>query len=188
MLYVKSGENTMNGYKFIFSVLIIAAIYVFGCSGDSTDTTKETSAGDQGVAKKELLTAEDSILQMINEPWERVLYNDNSGFYENEFSYLTDETSFDKYLTFGQITYRMEDDVMDVEITHLELYRPDSALVGVKVRLLTPKGEEKFFQDTMPVYYFEDRWIKPTVSVLSQQRGYEDRIRQAIEAAEKESN
>ena len=191
MLYEKFLENIMRcRHSLVLTPIFIFIFLIFGCSGDSqndADINIEAPDTTSTIVNNELLTAEDSITQALSEPWERSLYNDNSGFYENEFSYLTDETMFDEYLTYGQISYKMENEVIGVEVVNIYYFLPDSAMVDVSVTLRSPKGEEKKFTEYLPIYYFEGRWIKPTVSVIKNQISYDDRIQKAIDAAEEEN-
>ena len=123
--------------------------------------------------------------KILNEPWERILYEDYSGYYENEFSYLTDDVPLDEYLTYKQVTYRYPLDVIDIKVLSVDRLN-DSAFVDVSVTLVDSVGNETVHDQALTVYYTDGRWIKPTVSVSKYQHEYEDKIRKAIEEAEEE--
>lgn len=191
MPYEKSLENTMNRHNqiiFCFIFPILTLIFCLGCSEDPKEAVQKDSPSNDNIAQpqNELLTIKDTIYQMLNEPWERAKYSDNSGYYENEFSYVTDETSLDDYITWGQITYKEPYDILEIQVGNIAFYRPDSARVDIGVLKKDSTGKEWVDDYTIPIYYFEGRWIKPTVAIYPNQKKYEDRIRQAIEAADDE--
>ena len=175
--------------------LLAVVILLVGCSSDTTEQADKTNVADeqqaednqsQATANKELLTFEDSLEQVLNEPWERILHEDYSGFYENEFSYLTDAVTLDDYLTYRQVTYRYPMDVINIEILTVDKLEGDSAFVDVNVTLVDSLGNESEHAQALTVYYTDGRWIKPKVSIVKNQLEYEDKIRQAIEDADDE--
>ncbi len=186
-------NKIFRGYlNILFSITLVATI-MSACSSDkpesntTDDPTKDTvESVEIDNTPDELLTFEDTLEHILNEPWKRALYDDQSGFYESEFSYLTDETNFDEYLKYQQVTYEYPFDVMNIEVIDANRAGGDSAFVAVKVSLVSSQGVEQEVEETLVVYYTDGRWIKPTVSVIKQQGWYEDRIRQAIEDAEDE--
>ena len=144
-----------------------------GCSGGSKDT-KDTAESD-ATAFDEPKTARDSIEQMLNEAMTRLRYTDKSALYENEFSYLTDTTTFDDYLKTGQMRYANADTLTRVDVTDIQLFGHDSAEVGVIVNFEGPTGEKHQLPDRIIVYYHKGRWIKPTISVIKHQQEYDVR-------------
>ena len=175
--------------------MVIGALIVFcliGCSSDSSkensETTVETETQqavvDSTITHKPLVTVKDTIEASLFEAMERLRYYDNSGLYENEFAYLTDETSFDAYLKFGQITYHPPGDVIALAVDSLQMYAHDSASVWISITLEFQDGTtEDMTAQNLIVYYHNDKWIKPTVSVIKNQVEYDDLIRQAEEAS-----
>lgn len=189
MYYVKYGVNIMkNIFKrqsFIFLSLSVLFIF-YGCSDDSKNesTDNQQIAVESTSTQKEPLTVKDTIEAALAEAMERLRLHDNSGLYENEFSYLTDETSFDEYLTFGQITQRPPGNVTALAVDSLEMFAHDSASVWVSITVELQDGSVKeLTEQKLIVYYHKNRWIKPTVSVIKNQVEYEDLIRQAEEAS-----
>lgn len=181
--------------KRIYSLLyVFLLLLIVGCSDKDSAKTEddssatETAASTEAQPKKELLTFEDSLEVLLSDPWLRAKYNDNSGFYDQEFSYLTDDVPLDKYITYGQITFDYGMTVDSLKVTDVQRFpENDSALVEVEVTLTDKKtGQVQMLPQVLTVYYSNGRWIKPTVGVIRMQKEYEDKIREAIEAAEAE--
>lgn len=176
--------------KRIYSLLcIIPLVVVCGCSNKETSKTEpDTSAVEvTATPKKELLTFEDSLEYILSDPWKRARYDDNSGFYDNEFAYLTDEVPLDEYITFGQITFDYGMTVENLKVLEVEKFPGDSALADVEVTFRNnTDGKIQDIKQIITVYYSNGRWIKPTVSIIKMQQEYEEKIRQAIKAAEEE--
>ncbi len=195
MHYETYGVNIMkNIYKNIPLVSIIFSFLLIfiGCSNDTsnkessenTDVATQQEIVDSSYIPKELLTVQDTIQASLWEAMERLLYFDNSGLYENEFSYYTDEHSFDKYLTYAQITYHAPGEVISLEVDSLEMFAHDSALAWVTIELKFAEDKiQEMTEQRLIVYYHNDKWIKPTISVIKNQLEYEDLIRQAEEAS-----
>ncbi len=195
MYYEKYGVNIMKNIsnrRSLFNgvMIVLACVFFYGCSSDSSNENSDTSETEQVVVKtpivqKELLTVQDTIEAALSDAMERLRYYDNSGLYENEFSYLTDESSFDDYLKFGQITQRPQADVTELKVDSLWMYGHDSASVWVSIALEYPGGQvENMTEQELKVYYHKEKWIKPTVSVIKYQLEYDDLIRQADEASQ----
>lgn len=175
--------------KRIYSLIIIGLLLlVWGCSDKNNETKQdEPEQIVDAKPKRELLTFEDTLEVLLNDPWKRARYDDNSGFYENEFSYLTDEVPLDDYITYGQITHDYGMTVESLKVIEAEKLPGDSALVDVSVTLRNnATGQIKDLDQIITVYYSNGHWIKPTVSVVKLQQEYEDKIQKAIEAAEEE--
>ena len=184
--------NTMkNIYKnkqihFFLSFLLM--IVLSGCSSNS-DTKTDTSAAAENfiantsIPQRELLTVKDTINAVLSDAMERLRYWDNSGLYENEFSYLTDETTFDEYLKFGQISYHNPQTVIDLVVDSIFMFAHDSAETFVTITLEDAAGKtEQMTGQRLITYYSNGKWIKPTVSVIKYQAEYEELIKQAEEA------
>ena len=175
-------------YKLLGIVLLV--VMLAGCSSDNTtsdaDMTDDAVVLDSTyyIPPKEIVTVKDSIEVMLNDAMARLRYFDNSGLYENEFGYLTDEVPFDEYLDYGQIKQRQKADVEKILVNSVEMFEHDSAMVSLNAYLDFRDG--KTYDTTsehMIVYYHRGRWIKPTVSVISHQVDYDELVRQAEEAA-----
>ena len=197
MHYEKYGVNIMkniyNRQSLSYGFMIILVLIVYGFSGCSSDSSNENSDAtdvqevvvETPIVQKELLTVQDTIEAALSDAMERLRYFDNSGLYENEFAYLTDESSFDDYLTFGQITQRPQADVTELMVDSLWMYAHDSASVWVSIVLEYPGGKvDNMTDQKLKVYYHKGNWIKPTVSVIKYQLEYDELIRQAEEASQ----
>ncbi len=195
MHYEKYGVNIMkNIYNRcnLFCGLMIAILIInfVGCSSDTSKENSETTETEQVVVQtpivqKELVTVQDTIEAALSDAMERLRYYDNSGLYENEFAYLTDESSFDDYLKFGQITQRPLADVTELKVDSLWMFAHDSASVWVSITLEDAEGKvDNLTEQKLKVYYHKEKWIKPTVSVIKYQLEYDDLIRQADEASQ----
>lgn len=188
---MKNISNRLNLF-FIISIILLLA---FGCSNKSkneniaNDTTM--TSGDETeitTEHKQLVTVKDTIQEMLSDAMERLRYWDNSGLYENEFGYYTDETSFDDYLKTGQISYRNPATVMKLVVDSLFQFNHDSAEVWATVTLKQPDGKIKDLNEQrLMVYWYDGKWIKPTVSVIKYQVQYDSLIQQAEKASEWEN-
>lgn len=169
-------------------LLSLSVLFIFyGCSNDSKEESKENQQTqiDSTYTHKELLTVKDTIEAALSDAMERLKHFDNSGLYENEFAYFTDGTSFDEYLKMGQITYHPPGDVIALEVDSLLMYAHDSASVWVTISLEYQDGTvEEMTEQNLIVYYHQNKWIKPTVSVIKNQIEYEELIKQAEEASQ----
>ncbi len=191
MYYVKYGVNIMKNIfkrQYLILLSLFVLIIFYGCSNDSNNESDKSTDNQQteidSTSHKELLTVKDTIEAELSEAMERLRLHDNSGLYENEFDYLTDETSFDEYLTFGQITSHPPGDVTALVVDSLFMYAHDSADVWVTINLEMKDGStQELTEQRLVVYYHNNKWIKPTVSVIKNQVEYEDLIRQAEEAS-----
>lgn len=165
---------------------LIATTLLFGCSSE-----KPADEPTADVVKIELTgQAADSaeISQMMNEGMTRLHYGDKSGLYELEFDYYTDEVNFDDYLKTGQMKYAEADTLTHLDVLGVELFKPDSALVDLRINFLGPTGKSTSVEETVTVYFHRGRWIRPTISIFDNQYKYDDLIRQAEEAAEMEDD
>lgn len=172
-------------------LLIVLSVFfvfkMFGCSTDTTDEvtdTTETEMTDIKPPKKELVTVKDTIEAVLSDAMDRLMYWDNTGLYENEFAYYTDEFTFDDYLKTGQISYKNPSTVIDLVVDSLYLFEHDSAEVWVTITLEHQDGKtEQMSEQRLITYWHKGKWIKPTISVIQYQVEYDELIRQAEEAA-----
>ena len=195
MYYEKYGVNIVknifkNNWYFI-SLFIISMLFV-SCSKKEDNNSEiqndSTNVVTQNQTPPTMMTVKDTIETALSEAMERLIYYDNSGLYENEFSYLTDDKTFDEYLTFGQITYHDPVDVLKLVIDSLNMFAHDSAAAWASVTLKFEDGSIKTMNEQLlKVYYHKGKWIKPTVSVIKNQVAYDELIRQAEEAAKWEN-
>lgn len=137
---------------------------------------------------RELSPDEQAINAVLQEIFWRVRANDNSAFYENEFSYLRKEMTLDKYLT--GIRFRRTPPPNSDSITALTL---DSALIVGDTALayltLTVTGDSAthYMQSKQRLYRERGRWIKPISTNPHDNDEFYRRIRQYEEDAKRES-
>lgn len=190
-------------------LLIVTAILLSGillnCGGEKKSDDQngadktETTASNDGTAA---IDATDSIwaarmagldddekqmFESLNSAIVRLHYGDRSGLYDNEFEYLKDESDFDSYRNFQQVSYLNADSIEWVGVTSYEHRGDDQVIVNVMVHFLGPTGKRSEYPDVVRMFRHKGRWIKPTVSVWPNQEEYEKIIREAEEAARKEA-
>jgi len=195
----KSGGNIVNKHNLALSVIVGAVLLsLFGCGqrqSDSTDTPANDttvvavvdSIGTDTVSQPEELSADGLAAQeVLREVLTRLKYGDKSGLYENEFEYLTDETTFDEYLELAPVKNAEADTLVSVEVVAFEPSEENSALVTYIVHFKGPTGNATELGDVIRMFKYQGRWIKPTVSNWVNQKEYDDIVRQAEEAADEE--
>ncbi|MDF1545025.1 MAG: hypothetical protein P1R58_07980 [bacterium] len=164
----------------VLSVLALV-IAIFGCgTQEKTDSTSEKNSGS---AEKPLLTERDSVEDLLNEALIRLSYGDKSGLYDLEFEYLQDEFDFDQYLKKRELQWARMDTLDHLELTELIHEGEDSALAKIVYVFKGPTGKINQVPDQFYIYKQYDEWKKPTSSLFSEQKKYEELMRQAREAA-----
>jgi len=168
-----------NASRRLLIAVLGALLFIWGCGNDA-DPPADPVESDS-------LTIEKEIEAVLNTPLDRLRLGDKSGLWENEFEYLHDRETFDRYVTRGEISYANADTLSYVEVTSVVRFPTDSALAGVVVHFEGPTGMKSTIEDQVIVYSQDGRWIKPTVSVIRQQLMYDSLRNEAIKAAERES-
>ncbi len=191
-----SGENTMSDWNTSYSrtcaiLLLFILTMLIGCSSDKKDkadsATTETKDLDTNYYSH-LSPEEQEIAEMLNEALQRLKYDDKSGLYELEFSYYTDENSYDEYIKRGEIIYAEMDSIHHLDVLDFTFYGDDS--VALKVEYVfdpASDGTQSRLPDQFKLYWSHDRWVKPTVTRIHHQLEYDYKIEKAIEAAEEEN-
>lgn len=153
-------------------------LVISGCSGEQGTRERQASAVTDTVAEMQ------AIEESLNAVLDRLRLGDKAGLYENEFSYLTDEANFDDYLKRGEISWAHADTIEHLYIRSIRFFREhDSARAEVEVRFKGLSGKESSIFQNIPIYYFNGRWIKPTISTRFHQDEYDELIRIADSAA-----
>ena len=189
MSFEKFGESTMKVRETLLLTFCVGLLVSCSSKTKLADVAQDSTLMAGGVDE----TSEKKCIgEMLNETITRLRYGDKSALYENEFEYFTDEVNFDDYLKKGEISRAQADTVTFLEVKTIDLFDRDSALVDYTVHFEGPTGQKSYLDHKIVVYYHKGRWIKPTVTVLDLQLGYEEKIRvadsaAAAEAAEKES-
>jgi len=137
---------------------------------------------------RELSTDEKEINAVLQEIFWRVKANDNSAFYENEFSYLRKKITLDEYLT--GIRFRQTLKPNSDSVTVLTL---DSAVVigdtaQAYLTLTVGRGNATHFIPSQQILFRENgRWIKPLSTNPAENDDFYRRIRQYEEDAKHEA-
>ena len=186
-----SGENTMSDNiatksRIITLIVIFVFIAIIGCSSDKTEVADDKTDLDTNYYSH-LNSEEQEIANTLNDALQRLRYNDKSGLYELEFSYYTDEHTYDDYIKRGEIQYAQMDSINHLEVYDFTYYDDDSADVNIGYVFNSAASGLTTLKDMFRLYKSHDRWVKPTVTVLQLQLEYDYKIQQAIEAAEEEN-
>jgi hypothetical protein len=166
-------------------------ILCWGGCGDSGQPEGESEAVVEETrfdSKWEAGSIEAQFEALINETIDRMRYGDKAGLYDMEFEYFRDETTFDVYLTRGDIRWANADSLSFIEVKAVRLFGEDSAAVDVLIYFEGPGGKKTALDEEYKLYHLQGYWHKPTVSVISAQIDYQNLIRQAEEAAEEEES
>ncbi|HSG69129.1 MAG TPA: hypothetical protein VLA12_01870 [Planctomycetaceae bacterium] len=192
-----------NILQVVFVLMLVS--FHFNCGGqktedrDTSDNTGTAATADSSSARTNpfddiwsarMAGLDDESRQMfesLNSAIVRLRYGDRSGLYDNEFEYLKDESDFDKYRNFQQVSYLTADSIEWVGISSYEHRGEDQAIVNVVVHFLGPTGVRSEYPDVVRMFRHNGRWIKPSVSVWPNQQEYENLIREAEDAAAKEA-
>lgn len=174
----------------VLSPVLFALCWGGGCgdSGRSEGETETVVAENGFDSKWEAGSIEAEFEGLINETIDRMRYGDKAGLYDMEFEYFRDETTFDVYLTRGDIRWANADSLAFIEVMAVSLFAEDSAAVKVLIHFEGFGGKKTAVDEDFKLYHLQGYWHKPTVSVLSAQLDYEGLIRQAEEAAEEEES
>ena len=178
MSSAKYGVNiVITGNRIIgFAALIVIALLWSGCSSEKT--ASKSSGGRADDAQQ--------IRDALNETLERWRYGDKSGLFDQEFDYVRKNFSYDRYLENERIKRMEADTVRAFEVTDIQFFDGDSAHVKVDVVFVGPTGDTTRLPQSWPMYYYQDRWIRPTLSSRVGQDTWDERRRVADSAASAE--
>lgn len=174
MYFALSGENIARAGRTAFICLMIGIL--IGCSGG--DNT--------GTADKPVAEVDDRALvqQSLTEVITRWRYKDKAGLYDNEFPYLREKMSFDEYLQTKDM--RMDaDTVLGIEVKEYIFHGRDSVDVAVEVIFEGPKKIKTRMRDAYRMFFWDGKWIRPTLSNIDSQKEWE-KMKKAYEEAVKE--
>lgn len=166
-------------------VLLIIALTACSTKTDqqAADNTDSQTATDTSISEQDA-----QIEAMINEAMMRLRYKDKTYLYELEFPYYREEQSFDEYLKTRVISTARADTLEFVDVKRVTYFGKDSAWVVVDVHFEGASGNKSVLENDSAVYYWYDgRWLKPTLSTLDGQRLYDKIRRQADSAAKAEA-
>jgi len=165
--------------------LLVAFVLICVQRGVAQDTVVSKS---DAPAPRELSTDEQEINAVLQEIFWRVRANDNSAFYENEFSYLRKKMTLDEYLTgirFRRTPEPNSDSITVLTLDSTEIVE-DTALVYLT---LTVSGDSAvhYIQSQQRLYRENGRWIKPISTNPRDNDAFYRQIQQYEKDAERES-
>jgi hypothetical protein len=171
----------------------LVTVGLIGCGGEQAEvaqvepevTVEEKTQGSM-VRPSEVPAeigerAEDwtAIQTMVDEVITRLSYGDKSGLYENEFSYLRAQETFDDYIKHGEVKWANTDSLNFVEIVNITFYGRDSALMNALFHLRSGNQQVEKSPMILMAYNHDGRWIRPYMSSIDRQLDYDKLIRQA---------
>ncbi len=159
--------------RFVIAAGLLLAIA--GCGGPDSTSTPATPQDDRALIQE-------SLTEVIT----RWHYRDKAGLYDNEFDYLRERMTFDQYLLTNEMKLDA-DTVMGIEVKDLHLFGRDSADVAVEIIFEGPKKIQTRMRDAFRMFYYHDKWIRPTLSNFDAQNEYEKMKKSYEEAAEAEA-
>lgn len=174
-------SNRSTFITLVLLVLCLAGLFA-GCSSDEpAEQTTPDPASLSDSAKIAMMQA------TMTEAITRWRYGDKSVLYENEFPYMRQRLTYDEYLQVPQIANVRADTIMALNILDADILE-DSAWVDVEVIIVNSLGDTNKLYDRYPMYYYADRWIRPTLSGWHQQMEFDDIRRRADSAAQAEQD
>ncbi|HOP06160.1 MAG TPA: hypothetical protein PLF13_02610 [candidate division Zixibacteria bacterium] len=177
------------------AIIIIAALLMGGCGKDQTSVetsqpiVSETQAS-RPVPYVRLPEGEhpqdwEDIRVALEDALVRMAYDDKTGLWENEFPYLHERETIDKYLKRGEITWANVDSLIGVEILSITI-SADTASLLTDFVLLSPDGSSQKSPMPMEMFKYNGGWRKPYVSDLLHQREYDEWVRQSIKDSQED--
>jgi hypothetical protein len=168
MSSVPFGVNIVRTTRWFLLTLFLLAM-VAGCS-------KQGNTGS-GSAKSDREQIQDD----LNEVVARWHAGDKGVLYENEFPYVKARFNFDEYLKFPEM--KLDADTVDaMNVQDAKFFGRDSALVQVEVVFKGPTGKISRRVDSYHMYHQAERWIRPTLGAVTEQRQW-DSLRAAADSA-----
>ncbi|MBN4057027.1 hypothetical protein JYU19_01820 [bacterium AH-315-J21] len=145
----------------LVSLALTASSTLFGRKALAQETEKETISAP---IVRELTGDEFEINAVLQEIFWRVKANDNSAFYENEFSYLRQDITLDKYLKgvrFNQIPKANSDSIAVLTLDSA-IITGDTAKAFLTLTVgLDEKAPLRYMKGVQLLYHERGRWIKP---------------------------
>jgi hypothetical protein len=160
---------------YLNAVLLTALVLLLGaCSGEAEKKSETVSVDDAAKIA--------AIQETLTEAITRWHYGDMTVLYENEFPYLRDEHTLEEYLDHRNIKTVSADSVEALIVKSVDFYGSDSADAKVDIIFVGDTGDTTRRIDTYRVYYYDGRWIKPTLSSWTPQMEHE-RVRRTADSA-----
>ena len=159
------------------AMIISMGLLTGGCSSDSDSTAKKPATEAEKRAE---------IQNILTETITRWRYGDKSSQYENEFPYLRLRVTYGEYLDLPNIKGVRADSIMALTLKDITFFDDDSAKADVRAMMVTSTNDTAYYTFTSPFYYYEGRWIRPTLSGREGQEKFNELRRKADSAAKAE--
>lgn len=166
---------------------MLAALLLTACGSDSdesdetadatTEPTERDFSGDRAEDKAEIESMFDELLA-------RVKAGDVGVLYDDEFTYLKQDYTYDDYLNFAQIQAFDFSNVEELNILEYNFRGEDTCEVLLEAVFKTPDGGEQRQANPTLIYYHEGEWIKPTISGIGNGPALQRRLERSIFEAE----
>ena len=159
------------------AMILSMGLLTGGCSSDSDSTAKKPAT------EAEMRAEIQSTLTEIITRWR---YGDKSSQYENEFPYLRARMSYSEYINAPNIKGVRADSIMALRLKDIQFFDNDSAMADVEAMMVSSTYDTTYFTFASPFYYYEGRWIRPTLTGRAAQEEFNELRRKADSAAKAE--
>ena len=180
MCSAKYGVNIMMRDKRLSAVLVLSLLLgLAACSSDSEKPGSTLSIEEQDRLEIKATLAETA---------GRWRYGDKAVLYEQEFEYVRLEYTYDAYLEIDRIKRMEADTIVAFDVKSIKFFDRDSAAVSVDVVFVGPTNDTTLLPQEWVMFYYQDRWIRPSISNLQHQLQYDELRRLSDSAAAAEED
>jgi len=165
------GVNIMKVYEILVLMFCLAFALAAGDDEQEAGETAEESAVYDSVM----------IEKSFHEYIDRVKVGDLTVLYENEFSYYTDEHSYDDYMAQKRVHDYKYDTLAGAAIDSMEIMG-DSTVLSITVFYASAEGDTTSHPYVIRMYRSFDRWVRPYMSKYSEEVQYLEDIKAYQEA------
>ena len=129
-------------------------------------------------------STEAMILRKTEDLFTRIKVRDYSVIWENEYSYMRDESPLEEYLKNSYMQWYKPDTLEAIELDSVIAWG-DSAYTFMKTEWLMADSTYKVDTIRLKWVHWGEDWLKPTLSVVDRQLRYEEELRVYWEAVER---
>ena len=146
-----------------------------------------------GCEQKTMVSPDQAIvMQNCEELFNRIKVKDYEVIYENEFPYLHEKMDLEEFLNNQYIKWYNPDTLVAIQIDSAAVWKEgDSAYVFMELEWVLADSSLSVQSIRLPFHYVDDKWIKPTMSRLAQQKLYEEELKvywDAVKAMQEREN